>query len=203
MFQGATVTRQEIEVLRQVKKVIRAGHVTHIDRDAIVLEEGSAPIGADWLCVDCSAPGLRKRPPVPIFEQDRITLQYVTFGGRPPYSAAITARIELEYEDDASKNAMCQPLPMRSDLIDLPRNMLGDLKVRHLWSRSPALRSWMVGSRLDQTMGVASTIDPADHAKVAVLNRYQKNVGPARSRLEKLMAASDPQSCGAASPSPN
>ena len=124
MFRYATVTQGELEALRQVRHVIRLGHVVRIERSEIILERGNVSTGQDWLYVDCSAAGLRNRPPVPIFDDGRITLQYVIYGGQPTYSATLIAFVELEQLDDDAKNLICHPIPVSGNLTDVPRNML-------------------------------------------------------------------------------
>jgi hypothetical protein len=194
MYRSATVTKSELDVLRRVENVVRLGHVRRIDQDAIMLEHGSVPTHPNWLYVDCSSSGLRRRPPVAVFGEDRVTLQYVVNGGQPTYSAALTAYVELTQEGDVTKNSLCHPMPITGDVMDLPRNMLADMLVRQRWAGEPLLRQWMARSRLDPTMGVASRIDPSDSAKVAVMDRYRDIAGPARSRLRDLLASSALQS---------
>jgi hypothetical protein len=189
MFRSATMTRGERDLLSQVSSVVRLGRVLRIDPDALVLEGGSVPVGSDWLFVDCSAAGIPDRPPVPIFDTERIVLQYVMFSGFPTYSAALTAYVEVSERDDDRKNELCRPLPITGELLDVPRNLLGDLEVRAQWLASDGMRQWMASSRLDPVMGLASTVDPNDEARLAVVMRYLSGVEPARARLAELMAA--------------
>jgi hypothetical protein len=192
MFRSATMTRAERDLLDEVTNVVQLGRVLRIDRDALVLEDGSVPIEENWLFVDCTAAGIPVRPPVPVFGEGRITLQYLMFGGFPPYGAALTAYVELTHEDDELKNALCRPLPITGELADVPRNLLGDLEVRQRWLASPVIREWMARSRLDLVMHTASRIGPADEAKQAVVMRYLAAVEPARVRLSELTAATSP-----------
>ncbi|HXW34929.1 MAG TPA: NAD(P)-binding protein [Acidimicrobiales bacterium] len=188
MFRSATMTRDEVELLRQVTDVVRLGHVIGIERDSMILEHGSIPSRADWLFIDCSAAGVPDRPPVTIFNDRLITLQYVMYSGLPTYSAAMTAYVELTQPDDAVKNTLCRPMPITGNLLDVPRNLLSDIEVRQRWLNSEPIRKWMIRSRLDPTMGVASRISRDDEPKQAVLRRYLSNIGPARANLEELMA---------------
>jgi hypothetical protein len=189
MCRGATVTRGEIDVMRQVTDVVRKGRVVEIGADAITLDGGTVPAGHDWLYVDCSAPGLRPHTPIPVFADDRVTLQYVMFGGFPTYSAALTAFVELTQKDDEAKNALCSPLPVTGALEDIARNLLGDLESRGRWLACTEIREWMARSRLDLVTGEVSKIDPSDEAKQAVLGRYLVGVEPARARLSELVGA--------------
>ncbi len=183
-----TVTRAEIELLRQVTDVVRLGRVESIDRERMTLEQGTVPVGRDWLFVDCTAPGLRPSPPIPIFDGDRVTPQYVLFGGFPTYSAALVAYVELTQDED-DKNTLCRPLPVTGNLDDLARNLLGDIEMRARWLASPEIAGWMAGSRLDPLTGPATSIDPTDETKMAILGRYLAAIEPARSRMAELVGA--------------
>lgn len=187
MFRGATTTVGEVELLRKITNVVRLGHVVRIDREALVLKNGMIPTAPGCLYVDCSARGVPNRPPVPIFDRDRITLQYAIYGGQPTYSAALTAFIELVVDDDDRKNSMCSPVPITGDLIDIPRNLMTDLRVRREWFGDDQIREWMDRSRLNPTAGSAS-VDPGDTEKQAVLGRLLATMASASSNLEQLLA---------------
>jgi hypothetical protein len=186
MFRAATTTVGEVELLRKITNVVRLGHVVRIDRKALVLKNGTITTEPGCLYVDCTARGIPNRPPVPIFDGDRITLQYAVYGGMPTYSAALTAFIELVGCDDDRKNSMCSPIPITGDLIDIPRNLMTDLRGRREWFGDDQIREWMDRSRLNPTAGAAS-IDPGDAEKQAVLERLLTTMAPASSNLEQLL----------------
>lgn len=187
MFRGATTTDGEVELLRKITNVIRLGHVLRIDQSALVLKNGTIPMKPGCLYVDCTARGIRNRPAVPIFAPDKITLQYAVYAGQPTFSAALTAFIELVCDDDDRKNSMCSPIPVTGDLLDIPRNLVTDLRARTEWLGNDQIREWMDRSRLNPTAGAAS-IDPGDAEKQAVLGRLLATMGPASSNLEQLLA---------------
>ena len=114
-------------------------------------------------------------------------MQYAIYGGQPTYSAALTAFIELVVDDDDRKNSMCSPVPITGDLIDIPRNLMTDLRVRREWFGDDQIREWMDRSRLNPTAGSAS-VDPGDTEKQAVLGRLLATMAPASSNLEQLLA---------------
>ncbi len=193
MFRAATTTVAEVELLHKITNVIRLGHVIRIESGALVLEHGTVPTEHDCLYVDCTARGVPNRSPVPIFRQQRITLQYVIYGGLPTYSAAITAFVELVCDGDARKNAICTPLPITGELTDIPSNLLTDLRVREEWFGDSRIREWMDKARLNPTAGAAS-VEPGDAEKQAVLGRLLATMGPARSNLERIVAQAPPPS---------
>ncbi len=187
MFRSATTTAGEIELLQKIDHVIRLGHVVRIDREALVLKNGRIPTEPGCLYVDCTARGVPNRPPVPVFDGARITVQYAIYSGMPTFSAALTAFIEIVGDDDDRKNSMCSPIPITGDLVDIPRNLLTDLSVRGQWFADDRVRKWMDRSRLNPTAGAAS-VDPGDSEKQAVLGRLLAAMGPASSNLEELLA---------------
>jgi hypothetical protein len=195
MFRAATTTVGEVELLGTITNVIRLGHVIRIERGGLVLEHGTVPTEDDCLYVDCTARGIPNPSPVPIFGQQRITLQYVVYGGLPTYSAAIAAFIELVCEGDDRKNAICPPLPITGELTDIPRNLMTDLRVREEWFGDDRIREWMDEARLNPTAGAAS-VESGDPEKQAVLGRLLAAMGPARSNLERIVAHAPPASAG-------
>jgi hypothetical protein len=185
MFRFATTTRSEIELLGQITNVVRLGHVVRIDEDSLVLDGGSITPSGRWLYVDCSASGIPIRPPLPVFDGKRLTLQYIMYTGLPTYSAALTAFIELGGDDDDYKNSICRPLPVTGDLLDVPRNLLRDLEVREKWFMDDRIRGWMAHSRLDPTTPRGD--EPSDEEREGALWRFLTNVDPARSSLEEIL----------------
>ncbi len=109
-FRCATVTTEELATLRTIENIVRMGKVIRVGRTEIVLDDGVLPTATDVLHVDCTADGLARQPGRPLFEDGTITLQSL-FMCQPVVSAALTAVIELRYDDDATKNALCKPVP--------------------------------------------------------------------------------------------
>ena len=87
-YHCATVTQQELQLLRQIKGIVRLGRVRSIEQGKAVLDHGTIPMNSDHLYIDCSASGIPSRPTLPIFEDDRITLQWVRTC-QPAFSAAV------------------------------------------------------------------------------------------------------------------
>ncbi|HEY7106424.1 MAG TPA: FAD/NAD(P)-binding protein [Acidimicrobiia bacterium] len=189
MFRGATVTHAEIECLRRIDDVVRMGYVSRIDAEAIVLEHGTVPTSPGRLHVDCTAAGVRHRPAVPVFDGDRITLQYLVWGGHPTLSAAVAARIELVGADDGERNALCPPLPITGDARDIPRYLLADMQTRSRWSKVPELADWLTACRLNPAAGIMSSLQPDDAAALAAVARRRASLRTARENLARLLGA--------------
>jgi hypothetical protein len=77
VYRGATLSVLEVEVLSTIKDVIRKGYVRRIDRDKIRLDQGTIDGAPGDLYVDCTAKAFGRRPSVPVFDRDRITIQPV------------------------------------------------------------------------------------------------------------------------------
>ena len=61
-------------MLRRITDVIRQGRVRAIEAGGLRLEAGFVPVAAGALYVDCTASAVTRRPAVPVFDGDRITL---------------------------------------------------------------------------------------------------------------------------------
>ena len=63
MFRGPTVSADELDQLRRIENVVRLGKVRRIERDAIVLDEGTVPTSPRHLHVHCAGRGPEPRAP--------------------------------------------------------------------------------------------------------------------------------------------
>lgn len=148
MYRCATVTQAELEQLRRIEDVVRLGHVVRVEPDTIVLEEGTVPTSAKTLHVHCAADGLARRPSLPVFDGDAITLQAVRTC-QQVFSAAFTAHVEATVEDEAEKNRLCTPVPHPDTDIDFLRTTLADSNNLMQWMMNEELAAWLRNSRLD------------------------------------------------------
>ncbi|MGR8918228.1 MAG: NAD(P)/FAD-dependent oxidoreductase [Gammaproteobacteria bacterium] len=148
MYRCSTVTKAELAELRRVTDVVRLGRVQRIERDRLVLDGGERPFAPGTIHVDCTADGLARRPPRPVFEPGRITLQSVRTC-QQVFSAAFTGHVEAAYDDPAVKNDLCMPVPHPDSDVDFFTNILADLRNMGRWAEDEALTAWLNGSRLD------------------------------------------------------
>ena len=122
-WRGATISMGEIDALRSIARVERAGYVRRIGRRSLVLDRGDVvtelPTTPHELYVDCTAPGLRATAARPVFSGDRIVLQYVTIG-IVPWSAATIGYVEATRDDDREKNRLCPVLTFEDDVAGAP-----------------------------------------------------------------------------------
>ena len=185
MFHYATISTGEVEALRRIEDVIRHGRVRAIEAGGLRFDEAFVPVEAGALYVDCSASGITRRPSVPVFGPDRITLQ-VLRAPAPTFSAAL---VEANIEDEARKNTLCPPLVFPNDASDYPQTELANLRIQAVWGTEPDLRRWIRDSRLDGFGKVVEEVRPEETDKVDVLRRLRENMRPALANLERLAAA--------------
>ncbi len=148
MYRCATVTQAELEQLRRIDDVVRLGHVERIEPDMIVLEGGSVPTSTKTLHVHCAADGLTKRPALPVFDGNAITLQALRTC-QQVFSAALTAHVEATVDDEAEKNRICTPVPHPDTDIDFLRTTLVNTTNQVHWMMNEELAAWLGNSRLD------------------------------------------------------
>tara|TARA_R110001592_G_scaffold363372_1_gene686010 strand:+ start:116794 stop:118134 length:1341 start_codon:yes stop_codon:yes gene_type:complete len=171
MFRCATVTQSEIAELRRITHIVRMGRVQKIESDSVILEEGSFGYGPHTLFVDCTADGLARRAPEPVFAGNKITLQSVRTC-QQVFSAAFIAHIELAEQDEARKNAFCTPVPHPDTDMDYLRNTLADLINGALWHEDESLQAWMKAARLDGFSYSQSGSPEADADFIRSLQEY-------------------------------
>lgn len=189
MGKGPTLTVAELQGLRRIQNVIRLGHVRRIERDRIVLEQGSIPTTTGHLHVHCAAPGLPRVPPRPIFTDDTITLQCIT-RQHPTLSAALTGFVERTDRSPAEKNRLLPPNPYSDTPFDFLRAVLMGLRAETQWGEAPDVQAWLDESRLNVVKDLGST---DDGARLQVLQeRFLIALFPALEKLREFAAAANP-----------
>jgi hypothetical protein len=185
-FHGGFVSDAELALLRGIRNIVRLGRVTRIEADRIVLEQGSIPTSADVLHIDCSAAGIPPRPSRPVFEGDRITLQWIRLA-QPTFSWSLIGHVEATVEDEAEKNRICNPIAPPHEAKDWIRMMGTELGNQQVWSKLPGIREWQAKCRLDPFTHRIRTIQPSQAAAMAHLQRYGKWVGAAAKNVPRLL----------------
>jgi hypothetical protein len=108
MAKTPTLGQWELDLLRTVENVVRMGHIRHVSRREMVLDEGVVSLDEDALVVHCAASGLQYPPMVPIWSPDRIRLQTIR-SGFPCFCAALAGYVEATRDDDRERNRLCPP----------------------------------------------------------------------------------------------
>jgi hypothetical protein len=183
LFHTPSLSRTELEDLRTIENVVRAGRVARLAPQEIVLEHGTIPTDTGQVHIDCTAGGLRLAPPCPVFEPGLITIQPVR-QNQPAISAAVLGHVEATREDDADKNRLCPPNPY----IDAPTQWVEwtsrGLRSEARWQTDPDLRRWVEGSRLDLARGLRARLH--EPRVQQALTRCTSHLERARVNLERL-----------------
>lgn len=185
MYRCATLSEAELEELRTITNVVRMGHVVEIGGDEIVLEDGSIPTSPQHVHIDCTANGLQRSEPIPVFEPGRITIQQLRTC-QPTFNAAFTGYIETSRDNDVDKNHLCPPNPHPTTSVDMLRGILAQQLATNRWSEKTDIAEWMTRSRLNavQTMNDHLGEPPMQEA----IGRYLTAIEPGIANLERLLA---------------
>lgn len=183
VFRGATVSRLELDSLRQVDNVVRLGRLRRIGTQRIEFDNSDVPTDPHQVYVDCTAAGLRPVEPRPVFDRDRITMQYVTIGVAP-WSAATIAAVEASDRDDDRKNELCPPVAFTGEVSDILRIASAGIAGLIARGAEPDLGAWTEQCRLNPARGAAEHLD--DPQVQAAFESIVTNMGPAIRNLEQL-----------------
>lgn len=184
MFRGATVSADEVTRLGSIPDVVRLGRVRRVSTDRLVLDHGELPTEPGHVHVDCTAAGVRRTIPRPIFEPGRITLQYVTTG-LVPWSAATIGAVEALKDDDETRNLLCPPVVFSgdvADILDFAYSAMQGLTARTV---DPDLGPWIETCRLNPASGAAAHTD--DPRVTDGFSAIGSNLFPALENLEHLV----------------
>ncbi len=115
VFKGATMDREELELMKTVKDVVRLGRITSIDVNGVMSfankEATKLPLSSNsesTVFIDCMAEEFYGYSTFPldmkIFERNRINLGPVLTVFNPSFSSALISFLEAHIEDDEFKN---------------------------------------------------------------------------------------------------
>lgn len=191
MFHYATISAGEVAQLARIKNTVRGERVRQIASEGMTLESGQMIAAKDdTLYIDCTASAVifeSDERTKPVFEAGKITLQAV-FAPLVTYSAAIIARVEAGYTDDAKKNQLCTPVR----LADTPLEWLGSFSQnminQNTWNQDKAMRNWLNTCRLNPNAAAVKekALDVPGHS--AIVDRIRMAAIPAVMNVQKLMA---------------
>jgi hypothetical protein len=186
VFRGATISSGEIDSLRTIEQVIRGRRVLRIGTDRIVTDDGDLAAEPGRVYVDCTAQGVRPTVPRPVFEGDRMTLQYVTIG-IVPWSAAIVGTVEARQADDTEKNRLCPTVQFTGNVADIPRLSYAGMDGITVRTMDPDLNAWNEGARLNPAGAATKHLDDprVQEAFAAIGAKF----GPAMANLARHVGA--------------
>lgn len=188
MYRCAMVSRGELEQLRCVTDVARLGRVLRVERDRVVLEGGSVPLGSDDLVVDCSAKGVHARRARPVFEPGKITLQQIR-ACSPSFNSSLTGFVEATQPDPVVQNQLCPSTPYPAVPTDWLRLLRNNLRAAAAWRADREVDAWVDASRLNITYGLHQHLH--EPRMQQALSRYAEHVRATGARIEQLLPESE------------
>ena len=141
MAKTPTLALWELELLRTIERVVRLGHLRHVDTGRLVLADGEVRLAPDAVVVHCAASGLRQRPLVPIWGDRAITLQPVRTGF-PCFGAALAGYVEATIQGDEDRNRLCPPSPYSNTPTDWNTMQVLGHRAATSFSAHPDIKSW-------------------------------------------------------------
>jgi len=191
MFHYATISDGEVQILRQITQVIRKGRVRAVESDAMVLDQGRQAMPRGTLYIDCTASAVQANDgsyhaPEPMFQAGKIVPQLV----RAPmvtFSAAVCAYVEAHYDDDATKNKLCAPVPFPRNVGGWVQSTMANMANQMAWSADKSLRNWIRSTRLDGFGKLTANLGADDAEKLATLAEIKQYGMAATGNMKNLL----------------
>lgn len=172
MAKTPTLGEWELDLLRTIERVVRLGHIKHVTRSEIVLDQGSAPLEPDSLVVHCAASGLRYPPLVPLWGEDKIRLQ-TTRVGFPCFNAALAGYVEATRDDDRERNRLCPPNTFPDNPSNWTQMQVRGTVAARTFGAEPDIANWANGCALNPArIEPSQRDDPAVQAAAARLAEH-------------------------------
>lgn len=187
MAKTPTVAQWEVDQLRTIQDVIRLGHLRHVERTRLVLDDGDVELPEGAVVVHCAAAGLRYRPLVPIWGSEAITLQPIRTGF-PCFGAALAGYVEATLDDDDEKNGLCPPSPYSDTPADWALMQVLGGRASTSFATRPDIKAWADGVSLNPARIPPELAE--DPGLAAAVARFRGLVGPGMAKLAELAAMS-------------
>ena len=186
MARTPTLATWELDLLRAVERVVRLGHVRHVRRRELVLDDGVVPLARDGVVVHCAASGLGAAPMVPIWAPDTIRVQ-TSRTGFPCFCAALAGYVEATRDDDRERNRLCPPNTFSNGLASWADMQVRGARATASFGAEPDIAAWANTCMLNP-----SRVDPArrdDPALRAATRRLADVADPGLARMTELAAS--------------
>jgi hypothetical protein len=169
MAKSPTLGAWELDLLRTIEKVVRLGHIKHVTRREMTLENGLVPLAPGSLVVHCAASGLQYPPLVPVWGSDKIRLQTIRVGF-PCFCAALAGYVEATRDDDRERNRLCPPNTLPDSTTDWARMQVRGTVAARNYGAEPDIAAWANGCALNPArIEPSQRNDPAVQAAAARL----------------------------------
>ena len=164
------------------------GRVRRIEADRILLANGEISTSAEAFHVDCTAKAVAPKPIKPVFDGERITLQFVRMC-QPTFCAALIALVEAHLVDEAKKNQLCAVVPSPERAVEWLSMSLQSTVNSFAWMQEPVIVQWLARSRLNSTRGLMWPKEKLTPAQNAARARIRAATPGAVVNLAQLLAA--------------
>ncbi|MGE0068274.1 MAG: NAD(P)-binding protein [Solirubrobacterales bacterium] len=141
MAKTPTLGQWELDLLREIERVVRLGHIRAVEPGRIELNEGEVRIDSQAAVIHCAAAGLQYTPLVPIWGKRSITIQPVR-AGFPCFAAALIGYVEATRDDDEEKNRICPPSPLSDTPTDWALMQFLGGRSALAYSAEPDIKEW-------------------------------------------------------------
>lgn len=176
MFHFAVISEAEVALLQQITSVHREKRVTALEPAAMVFGEERVEMPEGTLFVDCTASAVlfeQRYKGRPVFDGDTITVQLAQ-APFVPYSAALAAFIEVNFDTDQEKNNLLPPAPLTDTTNTYPYAMMANLMSTAILSGNAKTSAFNAKSRLHPTGPAVAKMIKENDPRLASL----ANVGP-------------------------
>lgn len=188
MYHYAVISEGEIDILRRIKHVLRDGRVASIEPGRMMFDNSVVEVPQGSLFIDCTAsavPFSVRDKQGPQFRGDTIMLQplhipLVTF------SAALTAFLEANFDDNDMKNALAVTGPLTDKPDTFPYAFMINMMNRGTWAQNEKIAAWLSRSRLDPAGPTIASLMAKNSPKCKILGEFQQAVMQAMPNMIKL-----------------
>ena len=108
-------------------------------------------------------------------------------GCQQVFSSALIAHIEAAYSDDASRNALCEPIPHPDEPIDWLRITMSDNRNQLGWLQDTALTHWLESARLNILQGMFADLSQDPRVRQNAIELIRATLEATNKRLAELM----------------
>ncbi|WP_347343630.1 NAD(P)-binding protein [Jatrophihabitans telluris] len=183
MAKTPTLATWELDLLRSITNVVRLGHIRWVEPGRLLFDHGTIDLPPGALVVHCAASGLRRRPLVPIWRSDMITLQLIR-AGFPCFAAALAGYVEATRDEDVEKNRLCPPSPYSNSARSWARMQLLGARAAMAFATEADIKAWADQVPLNPARIAADTV--VTPGLTGALDRYRHNLTPGLVRLAQL-----------------
>jgi hypothetical protein len=186
-FHYPTISQGEVDLLRQIKHVIKIGRVRLITPGLLHGVDGDAEVPADSLFIDCTASAALRVSVSPIWEGDRVTPSLLQVP-LVSLSASVAGFIEATFDTNEEKNALAIPVQITDTPAHYPQAMLANVMNRMLWAQNPAIMNFLKTARLDPAQRMKATMADVSESVQHDAGQIRSATIAALPNLQRLVA---------------